>query len=173
MIDQCGEIAGIIGGIGTVGERARRRKAAMGKYHAGVAVAEVRNLLPPAQMIAAEAVREYQHGSGAGDLVIHAAIGTLEMAARHRAGRVKSNIWKSLGARRLRIDHRGGTQPDTSRNVRSGSALRPAHQEKSLPQPREPYRVPAASGVFGGVRHHLEAVTVEQGAVFVRRRLAW
>ena len=81
MIDERREIARIVGGIGTARRRARRRKAAMREGHAGVAVAEVRHLLPPAQVIAAKAVREEEEGTAAVDLVIEAAIGTVEIAA--------------------------------------------------------------------------------------------
>ena len=55
----------------------------MREGHAGVAIAEVRHLLPPAQVIAAKAVREEEEGAGAVDLVIEAAAGPVEVAALH------------------------------------------------------------------------------------------
>jgi hypothetical protein len=55
----------------------------MREGHAGVAVAEMRHLLPPAQMIAAEPVREHQQRTFAGRFVIEPAIGPVEIAAFH------------------------------------------------------------------------------------------
>ncbi len=73
MIDQGGEVAGIVGGIDTVGDRIGRREAAMGEGDAGVVGREVRHLLPPAQMVAAEPVREQQGRPAAGDFVVEIA----------------------------------------------------------------------------------------------------
>ena len=83
MIDERREVARIVGGIRAARRRARRRKAAMREGHAGVAIAEVRHLLPPAQVIAAKAVREEEEGAAAVQLVVEAAAGPIEKTALH------------------------------------------------------------------------------------------
>jgi hypothetical protein len=88
VVDERRNVARIVDGIGAVGERARRRKAAMRERHAGVAVAEVRHLLPPAQVVATESVREHQHRARACNLVVDATSGTIEIAASHWTARV-------------------------------------------------------------------------------------
>ena len=81
VIGERREIARVVVRVGTAGRRARRREAAMREGHAGVAVAEVRHLLPPAQVIAAEPMREDQEWTRAGGLVIEATVGAVEKAA--------------------------------------------------------------------------------------------
>jgi hypothetical protein len=81
MIDERAEIAGVVGRIGPAGNFARRRKSAVSEGHARVGAAEMRHLLPPAQMVAAEPVGEHDRRPGAGDLVIEAAPGPVEVAA--------------------------------------------------------------------------------------------
>ena len=73
MVDQRRQISRIVGRIRPAGNFARRRKAAVGEGHAGTAAGEVRHLLPPAQVIAAEPVREHDRRPSAGDLVEEAA----------------------------------------------------------------------------------------------------
>src|SRR5205807_2481336 len=63
--------------------RARGREAPVRERHAGVARRKVRHLLPPAQMIAAEPVRENQKWPAAAHLIIKPAVGTLEKVALH------------------------------------------------------------------------------------------
>src|SRR4051794_35333991 len=82
--DQRREVIGIIGGIGTARRRARWCKAAMREGHAGIAAAEVRHLLPPAQMVAAKPVREHEHGPSTVYFVIEAAVRTVDVTALHR-----------------------------------------------------------------------------------------
>ena len=55
----------------------------MREGHAGVAVSEVRHLLPPAQVIAAEAVREDEHRAATFDFVIETAIAPVEVTSFH------------------------------------------------------------------------------------------
>ena len=73
VIDQGGEVAGIVGGIDATRDRVGRREAAMGESHAGVAGREVRHLLPPAQVIAAQPVREDERRAAARDFVVEIA----------------------------------------------------------------------------------------------------
>ena len=86
MIDQGSEIGGVVGGIGAAVDRTGRREAAMGEAHAGVTWREVRDLLPPAQVIAAQAVGEQQRRSAARHLVVEIAERPLQSAdaARRR-----------------------------------------------------------------------------------------
>src|SRR5688572_4542903 len=101
VIDQRGEIARIVGRIGPTRRRSRWRKAAVGKRHAGVAIAEMRHLLPPAQVIAAEPVGKDQKRAGAADLVVKAAAGAVEIAALH-----PSSLFPSGHLDNIRTDHR-------------------------------------------------------------------
>src|SRR5436190_74984 len=84
MIDERAEIARIVVRVRTAGRRTRGRKAAVREGHAGVAAAEMRHLLPPAQMIAAKPVREHQQRTLAGYFIVEPAIGPVEIAAFHR-----------------------------------------------------------------------------------------
>ena len=70
MVDQGGEVAGIVGRVGTGGDRTRRGEAAMGEGNAGVMRREVRDLLPPAQVIAAQAVGEEEGRAAAAYFIL-------------------------------------------------------------------------------------------------------
>jgi GH43 family beta-xylosidase len=83
MIDERREIASVLDGIRAARRRARWRKAAMREGHARISAAEVRYLLPPAQVIAAKAVREEEEGAAAVHFVIETAARPLEVAALH------------------------------------------------------------------------------------------
>ena len=84
MIDQGGEVARVVGGIGSAGDRIRRREAAMGEGDAGVVRREMRDLLPPAQVIAAQPVGEQQGRAAARHFVIEIAERPLQSADRAR-----------------------------------------------------------------------------------------
>ncbi len=73
VIDQGAEVAGIVGGIGAAGDGVGRREAAMGEGHASVSRREVCDLLPPAEMIAAQPMGEQQRRPVAGDFVVQVA----------------------------------------------------------------------------------------------------
>ena len=64
----------------------------MRKNHAGVGLCEVSDLLPPRQVVAAQAVREDDRRPAAGDFVIDAAIGTLE----ETSACLESEDWVSM-----------------------------------------------------------------------------
>src|SRR5262245_42713486 len=83
-VDERGEITAVFLRIRTALDAASRRITAMGVCDAGVAPGEVGDLLPPCHMVAAEAVREHDRRPRAGDLVIEAAAGPLEIAALAR-----------------------------------------------------------------------------------------
>ena len=74
MLDQRREIVGIVGGVGAAGNGGRRREAAMREGHAGVAGREVRDLLPPRHVVAAEPMREQQRRPAARHLVVDRAV---------------------------------------------------------------------------------------------------
>ena len=83
MIDERREVARVVGWIRAARRRARGRKAAMREGYAGVAAAKMRHLLPPAQMIAAKAVREEEEGAASLDLIVEATVGPVEITALH------------------------------------------------------------------------------------------
>ena len=129
MIDQRGEIAGIVGGIGPAGDGIRRREAAMGEGHAGVVWCEVRDLLPPAQVIAAQPMGEQQGGSAARHFVVEIAERPLQPADR---------------ARRHRIKRHGNGSPLQEDQRRAHDAQRPASRGKQTKLAFE-----GRSGLFG------------------------
>ena len=94
MIDQGGKIVRIIGGIGAARHGIRRREAAMGEAHAGVARREMRDLLPPAQVIAAQAVGEQQGRAAARYFVVEIAERPLQPADRARRRRIGRHGWR-------------------------------------------------------------------------------
>src|SRR6185436_15373956 len=108
LVDERRKVVGIgIGGRGSV-YRSRRREAAVRECHAGVALREMRHLLPPGKMIAPEAVHEYERRAAALHVVVDAAIGSLEPAALFHvlsnAFLVQcSGLTAPFGARPLRI----------------------------------------------------------------------
>lgn len=81
MLDQRREVAGVVGRVGPARDFARRGETAVGEGHAGMAGGEMRYLLPPAEMIAAEPVGEDDRRPFAGHLVVQAAAGAIEPAA--------------------------------------------------------------------------------------------
>jgi hypothetical protein len=85
LVDQCGEIIDIRIRRIRSGHGTRGREASMRKDDAGMALREVRHLLPPRQVVAAEPVREHDRRAAARDLIVDAAIRTLQEArAVHR-----------------------------------------------------------------------------------------
>jgi hypothetical protein len=58
MVEQRAQVIGERRAAGPAGDVGRHAEAAMVERHAGEALAEVRHLLPPRQMVAADAVRE-------------------------------------------------------------------------------------------------------------------
>src|ERR1043165_9132341 len=95
MIDQRGEIARVVRGIGPIGRRAQRRKAAMREGHAGIAIPKIRDLLPPAQVIAAEPVRKEKERPAAVHLIIEAAAGPVDKATLHYFDFSSRTVWIS------------------------------------------------------------------------------
>ncbi len=82
VIDQGGEIAGIVCGIGAARDRVGWREAAMGEGDARIVGSKMGDLLPPAHLVAAEPVGEEQGRAAAGHLVVEVAEGSLQFADR-------------------------------------------------------------------------------------------
>ena len=81
MIDEGGEVLGVVAGVGPTGNRRRWGEAAVGKGHAGIARGKVRDLLPPGGVIAAKAVRKHDRATLAGDFPIKATARPRQRAA--------------------------------------------------------------------------------------------
>ena len=70
FLDERGKVVGIGIGRALAGHRARGRKAAVREHDAGMGGREVRDLLPPGKMVAAQAVREHDRRPLAEHLVV-------------------------------------------------------------------------------------------------------
>ena len=81
-VEQRGQVVDERGGAGTAGLLARRTEATVGERDARVARRQMRHLLPPGEMIPAEAVREDHRRTRAGHLVVQLA--TRAVQERHR-----------------------------------------------------------------------------------------
>src|SRR5436190_4695810 len=89
MVDQRRQIISVVGGVGAAGNCSGRRKPAMSECYACVARREMRHLLPPRQLVAAEPVREDDRGALSGHLVVQATTGPRQAAdAADRNGRL-------------------------------------------------------------------------------------
>src|ERR1700741_4683394 len=91
MLDQRLEIGGIVGGIGPAPNRIRRREAAMCEGNARMARSEMRDLLPPAQVVAAKPMGEQKGWAAARDLIIEIAERAFQPAAAPRRRAVGSH----------------------------------------------------------------------------------
>ncbi len=78
MVEEGQQVVGEAGEAGAAGGLGRAGEAAVGEHDAGVAAGEVGELLPPAEVVAAEAVGEDQRRggrvAGAVDLVVQIAV---------------------------------------------------------------------------------------------------
>jgi hypothetical protein len=78
VIDRRGEVAGIVRGVDAAGHRVRGGEAAMRESHAGVVRREVRDLLRPAKMVAAQSVGKEKGRAAARHLVVEVAEGAFQ-----------------------------------------------------------------------------------------------
>ncbi len=95
MVDQSGEVARIVSWIGPAGDGRGGREAAMGEGHARVVRREMRDLLPPAEMIAAQAMREQKRRPVARYFIVKIAERTFESADGALGCAVGSHAWSS------------------------------------------------------------------------------
>src|SRR5262245_11023753 len=80
MLDQGCEIVGVVGRVWPAGNGGRRSEPTMRKRHARIAGREVRDLLPPRHVVAAEPMREQQRRPAARHLVVDRAVQPFQLA---------------------------------------------------------------------------------------------
>jgi len=83
MINQCQQVPFKQYRVDNAGRNTRRRKSAMSKGNARVAMRKMRNLLPPRKMIPAQSVGKHDRWSAAGALVVDLGARVLNETARN------------------------------------------------------------------------------------------